>query len=163
MLRNSRLNDKDEEEDDPFWRYELPEVAIRAPSMADTCSAKYTAIKPDLETFLSRRYSSYLFAPVIVTPREGSDIPALVVLLDEQNKDEFPTPLEFAQITGNEFVLGLGRGDVESSVSSKRGCSAGFTYMISLGICGKSSAKFRQVDLTSPSQEPTNWIRREGS
>src|SRR5271170_1221192 len=133
-------DDDDEDDEDPFWGNEAPDVAIRAPSTADTCSVMYTNFKHHLDDFLSSRYESYFFAPAIVTPRHRSDIAALVILLNDQDDEELPSPEDLSRIVGNEFVFVMGKGLFEGSVSSEQSLA---TRMYHLNIMAGDSIEVK--------------------
>jgi hypothetical protein len=123
--------------DNERWGDDIPNVIIRAPLSSDEASTRYTAIKPALEEFLSLKFDAFFFAPVVVTPRDGPDVPALVILLDAYDSNPLPTPAELESLVGSYFVLVLGRGNFDSSVFSTTSNDAGRNYHRSL-VCGNS-------------------------
>jgi len=123
--------------DNEWWGDDIPNVIIRAPLSSDEASTRYTAIKPALEEFLSLKFDAFFFGPVVVTPRDGSDIPVLVILLDTYDSNPLPTPAELESLVGGYFVLVLGKGNFDSSVSSTTSNHAGRNYHQSL-MCGDS-------------------------
>ena len=127
--------EESESGDDP-WGDDIPDVIITAPRSDDEASTRYTAIKNNLEEFLSTKFESYFFAPVVVTPRDGHDIPVLVILLQDSDSNPLPTPAELESQVGGYFVLVLGKGNFDS-VSSTTADHAGRNYHRLL-MCGDS-------------------------
>lgn len=108
-----------DEEDD------TPQVSLRAPSTADECAAKYNAIKPHLELYLSDRYMGYFFAPVIVVRKNEEDIATVVILVDERDEDKAPTAEDLSPVVdGSGFVIVIGYGDLTSSTSTNSSSNA---------------------------------------